>query len=178
MDQIIAQRYSRSINQQGKDFPNLFSDKTDLVVRNIKVADVVTKIATEPLDDSEKKQVAIDVLLNRLYLYPKVEYAYHYHVENKDLYDVCYVGAFKDSDTFAKLKKKELANLPNRSSLLPIEFTFTIHGISGIRRGDMFRINGLPSVYSREGSFFQVLSVKHSVSDMKWTTEVKGGWRV
>ena len=60
--------------------------------------------------------------------------------------------------------------------LTNIEFGFTIHGISGIRRGDMFKINGSPYGYVSDG-FFQVTNIKHSVSNNFWQTEVKGGFR-
>jgi hypothetical protein len=61
------------------------------------------------------------------------------------------------------------------SPLLPIEFTFTIHGISGIKRGDKFGVIGIPKKY--DGGFFQVLGVKHTIQGMEWTTEVTGGYR-
>ena len=58
---------------------------------------------------------------------------------------------------------------------MPINFTFTVHGVSGIRRGDMFKVNGIPTIY--ENGFFQVLSVKHMLEGMSWKTEVTGGYR-
>ena len=64
-----------------------------------------------------------------------------------------------------------------RGPLMPIKFTFKIHGISGIKRGDMFTINGIPKWYDIDGAFFQVLSVKHVIDGMVWTTEITGGWR-
>ena len=38
--------------------------------------------------------------------------------------------------------------------LLPIKFTFTIHGLSGWKRGDKFKVVGLPQRYNN--GFFQV----------------------
>jgi hypothetical protein len=87
------------------------------------------------------------------------------------------VGAYKDVETFAKIKKKELGEIIGAGALMPIQFSFKIHGISGIKRGDMFRINGLPSMYEAKGSFFQPLSVKHTIEGMQWTTEITGGFR-
>jgi hypothetical protein len=58
---------------------------------------------------------------------------------------------------------------------MPINFSFKIHGVSGIKRGDMFRVNGIPDRYN--DGFFQVLSVKHALDGMMWTTEVTGGYR-
>jgi hypothetical protein len=58
---------------------------------------------------------------------------------------------------------------------MPINFSFTIHGISGIKRGDKFKVNGIPKKY--ENGFFQVLSVKHTLDGMMWKTEISGGYR-
>jgi hypothetical protein len=58
---------------------------------------------------------------------------------------------------------------------MPINFSFSIHGISGIKRGDRFTVNGIPEKYKK--GFFQVLSVKHTLDGMMWKTEVTGGYR-
>ncbi len=177
MNQIINQRLDESVNQQGKQVPKtLFSGMTDQVLNEIdKKAPATKRAATASADD--KQQSAIDVLLGKVFLYPKVIYKTADEVKGKSLDEICYVGAYRDTETFAKIKKKELGTPEGKSALMPINFTFKIHGISGIRRGDMFRVNGLPSVYSGPGTFFQVLSVKHVVDGMVWTTEVTGGWR-
>ena len=60
---------------------------------------------------------------------------------------------------------------------MPIKFSFTIHGVSGIKRGDKFRVNGIPSAYERT-VFFQVTSVKHVIDGMIWKTEIEGGFRL
>jgi hypothetical protein len=78
---------------------------------------------------------------------------------------------FSDDGYDAAVSKK------TPSILLPIKFTFTIHGISGIKRGDMFVVNGLPDEYGSKNGFFQVLSVKHTVDAMVWKTIVEGGFR-
>jgi hypothetical protein len=80
-------------------------------------------------------------------------------------------GVWSDAGYAAATKTSE------PSILLPIKFGFTVHGISGIRRGDMFTVNGLPDGYGKENGFFQVTSVKHTVDKMVWKTTVDGGWR-
>jgi hypothetical protein len=87
------------------------------------------------------------------------------------------MGAFSDSNVFSALKNghDEINEKNTSSPLMPINFTFKVHGVSGIRRGDMFKVNGIPSMYNN--GFFQVLSVKHSLQGMEWTTEVTGGYR-
>jgi hypothetical protein len=61
------------------------------------------------------------------------------------------------------------------SPLMPITFGFTIHGISGIARGQKFKVRGIPKQY--DNGFFQVLSVKHTIDGMRWKTEIDSGYR-
>jgi hypothetical protein len=53
---------------------------------------------------------------------------------------------------------------------LPIEVTFKIHGVSGIKVGDVLRITDLPHVYRRK--MLQVFNVSNTIDDDLWTTEV------
>lgn len=53
---------------------------------------------------------------------------------------------------------------------LPIEVTFKVHGVSGIKIGDTLRIVDLPHVYKRK--LLQVFNVEQSVDDDMWTTNV------
>jgi hypothetical protein len=59
---------------------------------------------------------------------------------------------------------------------LPIKYSFTIMGKSGIRRGDTFNIEGIPKKY-RDHGLFQVTQIEHTIQDMKWTTRVQGEYR-
>jgi hypothetical protein len=180
MDQIIGQRLQTSLNGQGKAVPSgLFSNKKDMVLTKMdKKTEAEKQITSAASDKADvKKQEALDILLGKLFLYPKVQYKDASEVKKKPLYDICYVGAYKDVETFSKIKKNELSGIIGTSAIMPIKFTFKIHGISGIKRGDMFKIKGLPYMYERPGSFFQTLSVKHSIDGMIWTTEVTGGFR-
>ena len=60
---------------------------------------------------------------------------------------------------------------------LPIKYSFTILGKSGIRRGDTFNIIGIPKKYKQHG-LFQVTEIEHTIQqDMKWTTTVQGEYR-
>ena len=64
----------------------------------------------------------------------------------------------------------------NFGRLLPIKCSFTVHGISGIKRGQKFLLRGIPDKYQNNG-FFQITSVKQVVSGMMWKTEVTGEFR-
>ncbi len=63
------------------------------------------------------------------------------------------------------------------SVLLPIKFTFTVHGVSGIKRGDKFKVRGIPTQYET-GGFFQVTAVKQVIEGQMWKTEVEGQFRL
>jgi hypothetical protein len=62
------------------------------------------------------------------------------------------------------------------SQPLPIKYSFKTLGISGLRRGDMFNIDGIPSRYKERG-LFQITELEQTVSDNKWYTNVTGEYR-
>lgn len=114
-------------------------------------------------------------------IYPKVNIIEDSaEAEDKDIYSSCYIGILNELGSFEKAKilsERENTNKKNSISvLMPVTFTFTVHGISGIKRGDKFRVNGLPHRYSTNG-FFQVTAVKHTIEETTWKTEITGGFR-
>jgi hypothetical protein len=127
------------------------------------------------------KEQNLQLFLEKVGIYPKVEFTKdNMDARDPDLYNTVYVGALNDLTIFEGLKlgyeNVKDVELNNTGPIMPIEFTFTVHGVSGIKRGDKFIIDGLPSKYSTSG-FFQVLSIKQSIDGMIWKTEVKGGFR-
>jgi hypothetical protein len=112
-------------------------------------------------------------------IYPKVKYTAAGIDTKSNLDDITYIGALDDLAVFESFKLASDTSKVDKKGvgpLIPINFTFTVHGVSGVRLGDTFKINGLVGSYS-EGGFFQVTSVKHSISGMVWTTSITGGWR-
>jgi hypothetical protein len=96
------------------------------------------------------------------------------------LEDVVILSSYNDKELFESFhfldEKKKESNNTDVSPLLPIKFSFTVHGISGIKRFDIFKVKGIPKQYE-DGGFFQVTSIKHSIQDMKWSTTVEGQFR-
>jgi hypothetical protein len=87
------------------------------------------------------------------------------------------IHCFDDSDFFDLLKNNFMRGKPTGlSTLIPIKYTFTILGNSGIRRGDVFRIDGIPSRYSENG-IFQITEIEHNLEGSKWTTQIGGLFR-
>ena len=60
-------------------------------------------------------------------------------------------------------------------ALLPIKFSFTVHGLSGWKRGDKFKILGLPPQY--DNGFFQVTQINQQIDGMNWKTQIEGQFR-
>ena len=119
--------------------------------------------------------------LNKLGQYPKVHFTMYprqnYETVKRgfDVNSTLYIVSYEDKQLL-KIGKGDVKKYNDVSILLPINFTFTIHGISGIKRGDRFGVIGIPKKYEKQG-FFQVIGVKHSIQGMEWTTEVTGGYR-
>lgn len=55
-------------------------------------------------------------------------------------------------------------------------FEFKVHGLSGFKRGDVLRIDGIPKNFSNP-HFFQVDGLEHEINSSGWFTSVKTGLR-
>jgi len=86
------------------------------------------------------------------------------------------IFCLRDTAYFDRLKQDAINVKGGLSHPLPIKYKFKTLGISGIRRGDTFHINGIPEKYAKDG-IFQVTQVDHNISGMMWTTEVTGDFR-
>lgn len=103
---------------------------------------------------------------------------------NANLEDIIFVGCWNDTYLLKKYEMydRNLCLESNKSGgdyttnpvLLPIKFSFTIHGVSGIKVGDIFAVSDLPKKYANK--IFQVTQVEHQVSDI-WTTQVQAQLR-
>jgi hypothetical protein len=92
--------------------------------------------------------------------------------------EVCILG-YRDINIFNMLKTandNKTQSPQNVTTMLPVRVSLTMYGISGLRRGDMFRVRGIPESFSRAG-FFQIISIKHIVMDTIWTTVIEGAFR-
>jgi len=102
----------------------------------------------------------------------------------KKIKEIFSIYCFRDTEYFDKLKNeqfikkysKDAGNNISLSHPLPIKYSFTILGNSGIRRGDVFKINGIPTKYSMSG-IFQVTEIEHSLEGMVWKSTITGDYR-
>jgi hypothetical protein len=86
------------------------------------------------------------------------------------------IYCYADTAYLDRLKNDSFQNKGGMSHPLPIKYTFKVSGVSGIRRGDTFTIEGIPEKYSTAG-FFQVTQVEHTIVDNMWATSVRGEFR-
>ena len=185
MNQIIGIKSAKAVNESatsvGKGIwgQDIDSDKLKVTLVDNPAAGCDDKVgSTQTAKDAEElAEENLAIILDKVRYYPKVWLKTQTPFPD-DLFDMCYMGAYNDTAIFnAFLNKKKQIDSPEETTpLMPINFTFKVHGVSGIRRGDMFKVDGAPSIYVKDG-FFQVLSVKHVVDGMQWTTEVTGGYR-
>jgi hypothetical protein len=80
----------------------------------------------------------------------------------------------------AKGGKTSRTNKSNNNNNPPFgvaSFNFRVHGVSGFKVGDKFRVDGLPKQFGAP-SFFQIVKVDHTIEGMSWWTDVKGELRV
>jgi hypothetical protein len=82
-----------------------------------------------------------------------------------------------DTQLFDVFKNNAFEAYGNKTSiLLPIKYTFKIMGKSGLRRGDIFNIRGIPERYAKNG-FFQIINIEQNIEGNLWTTTVTGQYR-
>ena len=177
MNQVIGNRLGNQMGTETQPFiGKLFSvGNTDLVLQELRKSDSSGETTggggTE--EDEELMQKNYLNFLGKLGSYPNVELEKNDIPNGYDINEVAYVGVYDDAQLLKVAKSNGLKS--DVSPLLPIRFSFTINGVSGIKRGDKFKVNGIPSMY--DNGFFQVLSVKHNISGMQWNTEIEGGFR-
>jgi len=177
MNQVIGNRLGNQMGTETQPFiGKLFSKgNTDSVLYEM---DLRKETADESVDeektetDEELKKNNYANFLGKLGTYPKV------NLEKKDIKDgfiindSSYVAIYDDAQLLKLAKSQQSSEV---SPLLPIKFSFTINGVSGIKRGDKFKVKGIPKMYDR--GFFQVTGVKQTVQGMSWDTEVEGQFR-
>lgn len=102
--------------------------------------------------------------------------------EQQGISKVLWVGTYDDPlllkqfelSDFKKSKKDGADSHSLNPVLLPIKFNFTIHGVSGLKVGDIFSVTDLPNKYANR--IFQITQVEHEIGDI-WTTSIESQMR-
>lgn len=174
------------VGEKISDAGTYIADKTEEVVTDLTEQfnnlEIVKQFKAY-MDKEEAKEKNFKLYMNKIGIYPKVTVTKDTEVGSPEteLTSITMAPVYNDQLVFQALKAgyNNIASADNNtvSALLPVKFSFTIHGVSGIKRGDKFKVIGIPRQYERNG-FFQVTSVKHTIDGMIWKTEVEGGLRL
>ncbi len=190
MNQIIGNRLGQTINGSQKDVKGtkkgLFTDKDDQILKEVRRREAppasAEVIPEGPTDDEkeEAKRKNLQMFLDKVGFMPKPDKDDKYDFA-ADLKLGTFIVAYNDQAVFEFFKTQNDGSTEGLAAaevgpIMPIKFTFTIHGVSGIKRGDKFKVLGLPKNYETTG-FFQVTSVKHTITDMMWKTDIEGSFR-
>jgi len=202
---ILGQRSSLKVETQaeGQPLPRsfFFSKTQDRVVAILNSFKSVNNATVEPSPTSSKKLSQDQIKKQNLELYmkkaiiiPKHQFRSRADIRNgwfdwlsssnkTTVENFFLVGGWSDSSllTTIRLRDEGKLSIANGShsisnpAILSIEFNFEIHGISGLKIGDLFRIIDLPSVF--KSGTFQIMEVSHDISDNLWKTTVKATMR-
>lgn len=154
----------------------------DAATEAIKNTDIYKKMEAF-LDKQEALEKNFKLYMSKIGIYPRVSVTKDTQVSSPEteLTSITMAAVYNDQLVFQALKagynNVNAYDTNTVSALLPIKFSFTVHGVSGIKRGDKFKVIGIPRQYEQNG-FFQVTSVKHTIDAMLWKTEVEGGLRL
>lgn len=85
--------------------------------------------------------------------------------------DSTLLSIIKNYDEVTHSKSGSIAN----PAILSIGFSFEVHGVSGIKVGDIFKIIDLPAKF--KSGVFQVTTVQHQLSDNLWKTTIEAKMR-
>jgi hypothetical protein len=131
----------------------------------IDVVPIVNKYALMSVDDAQL--TTVETFKQKFVIYCFDDTTFLDKLKNTSFYD-----------NKPSTKEHDGENLPDGrlSQPLPIKYSFKILGISGLRRGDMFNINGIPSKYKKHG-VFQITELSHVIENMNWVTSVTGEYR-
>jgi hypothetical protein len=190
MNQIITTKLQAPTNTSspsvtGKLFATGYTDK---ILNKINLDNINTNIINdsdqnkldESVDTEEIKQQNLLLFLEKIAWYPKVDLESKSEITADNLLSNVYRTIYDDREALTSIKTSNDNTTPTSLDIsipLPVKFSFSMHGISGIKRGDMFSVKGLPSQYSIKNGFFQVVSLKNTIENMIWKTTIEGEFR-
>jgi len=146
---------------------------SDLVVKPIDF-----KVEGDPIADSIRKQNEVEAAAASEEEVKKADEGIRLIDANSGLIyksDGEMMGAFQRGMDYL-LNKKDEANV-DVDPVTPIEVSFSMPGIGGIRMYDIFAVDYLPDNYRRYG-LFQVSGIDHTLSPQGWDTKISGKLRV
>jgi len=181
---------------------SVFSNEIEFVGSIINHTETVGKEANDEGDNVESntedkaeatKNTNYNFFMEKAGVFPKIQDRQNASdvmeaLEDSKLQDIFMVGTFNDSLALRQtylINKKQATNIygqngENENKVnVPFglaEVNFTVHGISGFKRGDTLRFQGLPENFSYP-HVYEVTGLEHEVSTSGWMTKVTTGMR-
>jgi len=153
---------AKEVNEVSEINENNATKSTPAVTKT-KAEQVKEKAAADKLAQKEKENTA-EALKKNI-----VRFKRNSNGKTEPLNNLIY----KDSSLIqAKIRKAQTGTI----GLTFLEATITMDGIAGISCGEYFLIDGVPEIYNQKG-YFQVLNVKHSIKENRWTTILEIAYR-
>ena len=148
-----------------------------------------TQSTTQPTTNTAPKEQPdyYSENLEKLIVVPKTDFLakeFKFPTKRDELIKSFNIYTFDDINLFDVIRNKMFYtyNKGTKSSnkrvspLLPIKYSFKTYGISGLERGNVFHVDGIPKRYSDFG-FFQITQYEQEISDSLWTTTISGDFR-
>lgn len=153
-------------------------NKVDLIAAKAREEEYIKQIKNKVVKTDPDKDESVSSTVDLSSLIKDKSKTFKLSNNSKTLAVLIYTDkAVIQNNIYNKLKGTTNDSQPIKSMLTPIEVTLTIDGMSGFSCGEYFRIDGVPETYNRDG-VFQITNIKHSVTDIEWTTTLEAGWRI
>ena len=159
----------------------LFTNETDWISAAIEVQNAVGATKDpDPPSDEERIASMYAVFQDKAGVYPNSINGNGDDLDSRGSADKLLIAIYDDPALLRTWRVKDglASGTPEHQigqALLPIKFSFTVHGLSGWKRGDKFKILGLPPQY--DNGFFQVTQINQQIDGMNWKTQIEGQFR-
>lgn len=178
MSMIVMEKTNPNLSSTDTLTRGLFSNKVDTVLLPEFEAEKENK-QTTPTQTEWEERLWIEFRRNiRIAINPK--YVAKSDIGDGNLAEWCIYSHFLNKRIFNDQRKKDLYDGGGEvynGRPAPVEFSFTVLGMSGFQVGHLFNIAGLPPQYVSEKGAFQIEEVTHKIDSKQWTTEVKAKFR-
>lgn len=77
---------------------------------------------------------------------------------------------------YNKIYNKNPQSEEINSTVMPIDLSLTIDGLSGLSSGEFFQTDAVPEIYNQLG-VFQITNIKHKIDVQGWTTIIEAWYR-
>jgi len=160
----------------------LFTNEVDWISATVNQQNLQAKPPASSKEPSKEEKIAsmYSVFQDKAGVYPNSINNSADDLDSRGSYNKLLMAIYDDPSLLNLVRREDgvQSGTPEHQigqALLPIKFSFTIHGLSGWKRGDKFKVLGLPPQY--ENGFFQVTQINQQIEGMNWKTNIEGQFR-